>query len=187
MTTDKTEGLSARLRDDMRWVVSNRADPIARVIADQHYNRQSIGSPQFVPPGSCCVLLEQFGKAFWVTSAPKAEYVQHAWAGAWVCSAFRSNDAGGSVELVRQAIAASLAHLGEPPELGLVTFIDPRRVEPILIRGVPSWGYTWIKAGFHYVGKTKAGLPVFQMLPKDMPVPSAALPRTALQLEREAA
>ena len=66
----------------MRWVKSYRADPLARVIADRHYNRQRVGSKQFVPPGSCCVLLEREQKAFWVTSAPKAEYVQHDWAGA---------------------------------------------------------------------------------------------------------
>lgn len=173
------------MSNDMRWVVSNRADPVARELADRHYNRQKVGSRQFVPPGSCCVLLEQTRRAFWVTSAPKAEYVQHEWAGAWSCSAFRSEDAGASVELVRQALAASIAHLGPPPELGLVTFIDPHKVEPVLIRGVPSWGYIWVKAGFHYVGKTKGGLPTFQILPSAMPAPVPALPRTALQLPAE--
>lgn len=93
-----------------------------------------------------------------------------------MCSAFRSEDAGGSIELVKQALAATRAHFGEPPELGLVTFIDAGKVDPILTRGVPSFGWIWIKAGFHYVGKTKAGLLVFQMYPKDMPPPCAALP-----------
>ena len=40
----------------MIWSLSNRADPFARDIADRHYNRQKIGSPQFVPPGRCVVL-----------------------------------------------------------------------------------------------------------------------------------
>lgn len=162
----------------MRWCLSHRADPAARELADRHYNRQKIGSPQFVPPGACCVLLEQTGRAFWVTSAPKAEYVRHDWPGAWVCSAFRSEDAGGSVELVRQAVAASHAHLGEPPDLGIVTFVDPRHVKPIMARGVPTFGWVWIKAGFKYVGKTKAGLLVFQMLPADMPPAEPALQRS---------
>lgn len=169
----------------IRWVNSFRADPIARQIADRHYNRQSVGSKQFVPPGSCCVLLERTGRAFWVTSAPKAEYVQHDWAGAWVCSAFRSEDAGESIQLVRQAIAASRAALGEPPGLGIVTFIDSRKVEAILTRGVPSFGFIWVRAGFHYVGKTKAGLLVFQMLPDEMPAPAAALPRSALKISAD--
>lgn len=161
----------------MRWCVSNRADPDTRRIADRHYNRQKVGSPQFVPPGRCCVLIEDAGRAFWVTSWPFAEYVKHEWPGAWICSAFRSEDAGNSVDLIKQAVAATRAHFGEPPTAGMVTFVDSRKVAPVMIRGVPSFGWTWIKAGFKYVGKTKAGLLAYQMLPKDMPEPQAALPR----------
>lgn len=162
----------------MRWCLSHRADPAARELADRHYNRQKIGSPQFVPPGRCCVLLEQTARAFWVTSWPFAEYVKHKWPGAWICSAFRSEDAGGSVELVQQAIAATRSFFGEPPENGLVTFIDCRKVEPIMIRGVPSFGWIWIKAGFHYVGKTEAGLLAYQILPDKMPSPHPAHARS---------
>lgn len=166
----------------MRWVESNRADPVARALADRHYSRQKVGSPQFVQPGRCCVFIEREAKAYWVTSWPFAEYVKHDWAGAWQCTAFRSEDAGGSIELIRQAVAATRAHFGEPPELGLVTMIDPSKVTPILTRGVPTFGWVWIKAGFKYVGKTKAGLLVFQMLPDHMPAAAPVLPRTALEL-----
>ena len=63
------------------WVLSHRADPAARVLADRHYNRQKIGSPQFVPPGRCVVFISRNALAFWVTSWPYAEFVKHAWAG----------------------------------------------------------------------------------------------------------
>lgn len=63
------------------WRRSYRADPAALPLADRHYNRQKIGSPQFVPPGTCLVLLTEDRSAVWVTSWPKAEYVQHAWGG----------------------------------------------------------------------------------------------------------
>lgn len=161
----------------MRWCLSHRADPAARKLADRHYNRQKVGTKQFVPPGRCLVLLEETAKAFWITSWPFAEYVKHEWPGAWVCSAFRSEDAGGSVELVRQALAATKAHFGDPPDLGLVTFIDPRKVKPTIMRNHPSFGWVWIKAGFRYVGTTKAGLLAFQCLPADMPEPETALQR----------
>ncbi len=91
----------------MIWHVSHRADPAARVLADRHYNRQSIGHEQFAPAGSAFVLLTGDGKAFWITSAPKAEYVKHRWAGAWVNSAFRTEGPGPASELIRQAIAAT--------------------------------------------------------------------------------
>jgi hypothetical protein len=153
----------------MRWCMSNRADPVARVLADRHYNRQAIGAEQFVPPGRCVVFVEDTARAFWITSWPFPEYVKHAWPGAWVCSAFRSEDAGGSIELVRQGIAATRASLGEPPDIGMVTFIDPSKVKPTLIRNHPTWGWIWIKAGFRYVGQTKSGKFAFQILPAALP------------------
>lgn len=70
----------------MIWHKSNRADPMARELADRHYNRQKIGAKQFAPPGRCCVLYActETGRAFWVTSYPYAQYVKHQWAGAWI-------------------------------------------------------------------------------------------------------
>jgi hypothetical protein len=41
----------------MMWAMSNRFDRRALPLADRHYSRRKIGSPQFVPPGRCLVLL----------------------------------------------------------------------------------------------------------------------------------
>lgn len=155
----------------MIWQPSHRADPKARALADRHYNRQKVGTPQFVPPGRCLVLYAENagGKAFWITSWPFAEYVKHAWAGAWVCSAFRSEGAGKASDLIRSALAATCHHYGEPPALGMVTFIDRRKVQPVKVRGVETWGRTWQLAGFRPVGETKGGLLALQCLPQDMP------------------
>ena len=160
----------------MDWWMSHRADPRAVAIADRHYNRQKIGSPQFVPPGRCVVLLTADASALWVTSAPFAEYVKHAWAGAWVCSCFR-NESGGryrSSDLIRQAVAVSRYCLGEPPALGIVTFVDRRHTYS------PNPGYCYQRAGWRRVGRTKSGLVALQLLPADMPDVEAPLP-TALQ------
>lgn len=141
-------------------------------MADRHYNRQKIGSPQFVPPGRCLVLkigsadqlkTPETGAAFWVTSWPFAEYVKHAWAGAWVCSAFRNEGAGTSSELIRHAVAATCEKWPEIPELGMISFIDPSKVKARPIRGRKTWGHSWFEAGFQHVGYTKAGLWTFQM------------------------
>lgn len=129
----------------MTWTKSNRADPKAREVADRHYNRQKPGSPQFVPPGRCLVLYAENpnGKALWVTSWPYAQYVKHQWAGAWICSAFRNEGAGIASELIREAVAATVAYFGEPPEQGMVTFIDRKKVKPTMAHGVPTWGRTY--------------------------------------------
>lgn len=147
----------------MRWCLSHRADPEAVAIADRHYNRQKIGSPQFVPPGRCIVLKSLCGKALWVTSWPFAEYVKHAWAGAWVNSLFRNEGAGLSSELIREAIAVTRS-IWTPPPLGMVTFVDADKT-----RHKRDPGRCYVKAGFKRVGFTAGGLVALQLLPEQMP------------------
>jgi hypothetical protein len=159
------------------WQKSDRFDPKARALADRHYNRQKIGTPQFVPPGRCLVLYAETdaGRAFWVTSWPFAEYVRHAWAGAWVCSAFRNEGAAQASLLIRDALAATREYFGDPPPLGMVTFVDRRKVIPTRVRGRDVWGWTYRKAGFQDVGETKGGLLALQILPAAIPAPAPAL------------
>lgn len=161
----------------MIWRLSNRFDPFGRAIADRHYNRQKIGSPQFVPPGRCLVLTAETdtGRALWVTSWPFAEYVKHAWAGAWVCSAFRNEGAARSSVLIRQALAATRWFFGEPPELGMITFVDARKTRP---KADP--GHCYIIAGFRPCGMSKGGLHCLQILADKMP---DAEPARGFQLE----
>lgn len=146
------------------WLMSHRADKRALPIADRHYNRQKIGSPQFVPPGRCVVLLTECEKALWVTSWPFAQYVKHAWAGAWVNSMFRNEGAGLSSDLIRAAIAMTKTVWPDPPQLGIITFVDRSKV-----RAKKDYGMCYRKAGFSEVGTTKGGLLAFQMLPAEMP------------------
>lgn len=161
-----------------RWCMSHRADPAARRLADRHYNRQKIGSPQFAPTGSCVVFLTDCGRAFWITSWPLAEWVKHAWAGAWVCSAFRSEGAGIASQLIRLAVAATRAHYGEPPSLGMITFINRDRVRPTFVRGKKVWGWTYRKAGFEEAGETQGGLLALRLRPEAMPDSLPARPRS---------
>lgn len=156
----------------MIWRETTRGCARARALADRHYNRQKIGAAQFVPPGRCLVLHAETptGEAFWVTSWPFAEYVKHDWAGAWMCSAFRNEGAGQASDLIWQALAATRARFGDPPPLGLVTFVDRGKVRPTMVRGVPTWGWTYLKAGFRVVGETRGGLLALQIAPEDIPI-----------------
>lgn len=154
----------------MRWSISFRADPAVRVLADRHYNRQSIGSPQFVPPGRCVVLRTLCGRASWVTLSQRPEYVKHAWPLAWNNSLFRNEGAGVSSELIREAIAATLAMWPCPSPQGIVTFVDPSRV-----RRKRDPGRCYLRAGFRRVGVTKGGLITLQLLPYEFPAPQAAI------------
>ena len=71
--------------------------------------------------------------------------------------------------MIRQAVAATRAELGEPPPLGMITFVDTKKVKPTMVHGKRTWGRTYQLAGFRPVGKTKGGLLALQLLPEDMP------------------
>lgn len=156
----------------MRWMVANKFDRDGVTLADRHYNRRKVGSPQFVPPGRSFVLVSECRRAVWVTSWPFAEYVRHAWPGAWVNSLFRNEGAGLSSELIREAIAATLVRWPEPPAIGIVTFVDAGKV-----RHKRDPGRCYLRAGFRHIGATKGGLLAFQMLPAEMPAAEPAIAR----------
>ena len=152
----------------MHWTLSHRADPRARIIADRHYNRQKVGSPQFVPPGRCLVL--RTDTAFWVTSWPFAQFVRHAWPGAMMCSAFRNEGEILSSFLILEALAATKWKYPELPELGMVTFVNREKV-----RSKRNPGYCFIRAGFEPCGRTKGGLHALRLPPNSFPIAEAPL------------
>jgi hypothetical protein len=157
------------------WRLSWRADPVVRAIADRHYNRQKIGAVQFVPPGRCLVLKTSDGTAAWISSWPLPQFVQHAWAGAWVNSLFRNEGSHLSSDLIRLAVAHTRAVWPDVPEFGIVSFVDASKTAP---KDVPGWCYR--RAGWSHAGFTQAGLYAFQQLPgrkiarRSEPMPGAA-------------
>lgn len=150
----------------MIWEVRHRFDQECCLIADRHYNRRKVGSPQFVPPGRCLVLLAKGagGKALWVTSWPFPQYVKHRWPGAWVNSLFRNEGAGRASDLIRDALAATSFYCSEPPALGLVTFVDTDQV-----RGKQDPGHCYIIAGGRRDGETQGGLVAIRFAPEKIP------------------
>lgn len=159
------------------WRKSDRFDPSALPLADRHYNRQRPGTPQFVPPGRCLVLLTDDRTALWVTSWPR--YAQHLWAGAWCNTLFRNeNPRAVSSALIRRAVAHTRSHFGPAPEIGIVTFVDPTKVVST------NPGYCYLVAGFVHEGWTAKGLRVLRMAPDRMPDPEPVYdPQGVLQLE----
>ncbi len=170
----------------MTWRLAHRADPEAKALADRHYNRQNPDSPHFVPPGRCLVLAQP--GAFWVTSWPFADYTRHAWAGAWVCSAYRreSGEEEASAQ-IRAALAVTRwrwpavpsvrawrvrrererSHV-EPISICMVTFVDTRKTHR---KRDP--GRCFRRAGFVDVGETRGGLVALGLPVDALPLPVA--------------
>jgi hypothetical protein len=156
--------------DQDAWRLSDRFDWRALPLADRHYNRRKVGSPQFVPPGRCLVLLTEGADALWVTSWPYAEHVRHAWAGAWVNSLFR-NEAQPrllSSDLIREAVGVTRWRFGDPPDVPwpFVTFIDRDKT-----RRKRDPGRCYLRAGWQVIGETKGGLLALGLAPEDMNEP----------------
>lgn len=152
----------------MIWRHSNRADKLALPLADRHYSRQKPGTPQFVKPGRCAVFLTPDCDALWVTSWPFAQWVKHAWPGAWECSLFRNESPHKASDLIREAVSATLDIWPNPPSISssvgpvcMVSFVDKSKVRPTIVRGKEVWGWTWLKAGWKEIGQTKKGLLAF--------------------------
>jgi hypothetical protein len=72
--------------------------------------------------------------------------------------------------MIRSALAATRWFWGDPPALGMVTFIDRRKV-----RDKRDFGRCYRRAGFRECGETKGGLLALQLLPADMPDPEPPL------------
>lgn len=159
----------------MIWALSHRADKRALPLADAHYTRQKIGSPQFVQPGRCLVLLTPDADALWVTVFPYAQYVKHAWPTAWQCSMFRNESPHLASKMIREAVACTRWKYGEPPEIGMLTFVDARKVRP---KRDP--GYCYLMAGFEPAGHAKDGKLALLLSPENMPDALEPLPMPEL-------
>jgi hypothetical protein len=105
-----------------------------------------------------------------VTSWPFAEYVKHRWPGAWVNSCFRRESGPLASELIRDAVAVTRWFYGDPPALGMVTFIDREKV-----KHKRDFGRCYLRAGFERDGETQGGLVAVRLRPENMPEPLSPL------------
>lgn len=109
----------------MYWRISHKFSKAGCRIADTHYNRQKVGSPQFVPPGSSIVLLGRNNDALWVSL--KQEFVDHAWPGYWANTLFKNESLELSSDLIIAAVSITRQTWGTDTK-GIITFIDRSKV-----------------------------------------------------------
>ena len=166
----------------MMWFRSHHFDRTGARLADDHYSRKTVGSPQFMPPGRKLVLVLDAGvgrSAVFGVSWPYPELVAHAWPNAWICTIFRREPGCPYLasDLIVQAVAATRWKFGEPPKLGMVTWIQPKKVRPTMVHGRRVWGWTFLRAGFEPDHPTRGGHLTFRLPPARMPPPCR--PQTA--------
>ena len=169
----------------MRWLRVSATDPFTRALADRHYPRENVGAKFFTPPGAKVVLRTPCARAYWVSLFQLPEYTDHAWPGAWQCSAFRNDGSGYlSSDLILDALAATVAEWGQAPREGMITFVDA-----VATAGLRSKhnapGHCFRVAGFvDTERRTTRGLHVLRLAPHGFPLPRPALaPQRSFELE----
>ena len=134
------------------WQRITKFDPRGAALADRHYSRRKIGSPQFMPPGQTMVLLTLCGHAVfgWWRPHPDAGLKAMNGLDGWTCTIFRNEGAGLSSELILLA-EIELAREYDIGADGLITYVWDSRVRS------SNPGFCFIKAGWHRAGRSADG------------------------------
>lgn len=149
------------------WIVSHKADKDGARLADGHYSRRTIGSPQFMPPGETLVLVTAARDAVWGWWRP------HPCAGipsmngldGWTCSIFRNTGVilssdlvlAAEIELVEAENRGDLAAPCGPD--GMLTYVWPRKIRS----ANPGWCFQvagWTRSGWSRSGKRLLRKPI---------------------------
>jgi hypothetical protein len=113
-----------------RWQRTTKFDRRAAALADRHYSRRTIGSPQFMPPGRTLVFVTDDGLAVWGTHWPQAHLAMDG-LDAWRCSIFRNEGPHLSSDLIVEAMALTAELWQTRPRDGWLTFVKTGAVRSV--------------------------------------------------------
>jgi hypothetical protein len=105
------------------WTRVCKGDPSAVALADRHYSRRKVGSPQFMPPGQTLVLVAPGAVFGWWRPHPDSGIVSLNKLDGWTCTIFRNESATRSSDMILHAEAElARAALGCGPD-GMLTYV----------------------------------------------------------------
>jgi hypothetical protein len=132
------------------WTRVTKFDPRACALADRHYSRRKIGSPQFMPPGQTIVLLTEDERAVWGwwRPAPSSGLASMNGLDGWTCTIFRNESDRLSSLLVLDAELAVAQHGYDVGPDGFLTYVWDKRIRSV------NPGYCFKMAGWHVAGRS---------------------------------
>jgi hypothetical protein len=135
------------------WSIVNKFDPRSAALADRHYSRRKIGSPQFMPPGETLILLSDDERAVfgWWRPHPASGLASMNGLDGWTCTIFRNEGPRLSSELILEAehvLVTSGRSIG--PD-GMLTYVWDRRIRST------NPGFCFKAAGWHIKGRSADG------------------------------
>lgn len=132
----------------IHWQQIKKFDPRGARLADGHYSRRTIGSPQFMPPGETVILLshDELAVFGWWRPHPASGLRAMNGLDGWTCTIFRNTGPVLSSELILDAEKALEGRTVGPD--GLLTYVWDRKVRSI------NPGCCFKKAGYRAVGRS---------------------------------
>jgi len=135
---------------------SHRFDAELAMLADRHYSRQKVGSPQFVAPGSNLVYRDKVGLVVFVWLWQLPEYRDDGQEG-YCCAMFRNESDRLSSEIILEAEDLAIAEWGTNR---MFTYVKPSAIRSA------NPGYCFKQAGWKFVKKIK-GKHLLEKIPRE--------------------
>jgi hypothetical protein len=135
------------------WAQVGKFDPRSAALADRHYSRRKVGSPQFMPPGQTLILLSHDERAVWGWWRPHPASGIPSLNGldGWTCTIFRNESSVLSSELVLDAERALYQSGVDIGPDGLLTYVWDSRIRS------HNPGYCFKVAGWRRIGCSADG------------------------------
>lgn len=141
------------------WIEMRDGDPSCRAIFDRHYSRYVYADGRkpklFVGPGEKMVLLRSDGCALFVWR----KFIDASGQQGVNCSIFRNEGHEVASTLIVEAEHRARLRWFEDR---FYTYVNPAKVRPTMVRGVPVFGFCFFKAGWRFAGVTKGGLIIWE-------------------------
>lgn len=132
------------------WQRVTKFDPRTAALADRHYSRRKIGSPQFMPPGQTVILLGADDAAVfgWWRPDPSSGIKAMNGLDGWTCTIFRNEGARRSSDLILLAEIALVqtGHTCGPS--GFITYVWDKKIRS------SNPGYCFKQAGYVRTGRS---------------------------------
>ena len=124
---------------------THKYDPEMALFSDGHYSRQTVGSPQFMPPGETLVLRDSTGLILfgWVKQFFRADGQRGIY-----CSIFRNETSQRSSEIILESEKWALEYW---TDRRFFTYVDPNEIKS------PNPGYCFKMAGWKFLRRNADG------------------------------
>jgi hypothetical protein len=129
------------------WVVSHKFDRRGAELADGHYSRRTVGSPQFMPPGQTLILVARDGASLfgWWRPHPRSGIKAMNGLDGWTCTIFRRTGGARASDMILEAETILSARQSCGPS-GLLTYVWDAKVSSA------NPGFCFKRAGWHVAG-----------------------------------